>query len=140
MYICIVSLLKNTLWIVWISILLVHLIDWFPTFNILKTTMTQIIFSKQFMLVLLDANKSVKKCFWGDTKTRLCLSIFTFLLKGTFYSESAGEMWNRHIKVLKIVLWLLFPVSNMNCCYKMLVFTFFCVNKINLFKARTKKY
>ena len=61
-------------------------------------------------------------------------------LKGTFYSESAGEMWNRHIKVPKIVHGLLFPLDNMNCSNKMSILTFFCVNKINLFKARTNKY
>ena len=60
--------------------------------------------------------------------------------KGTFYSESAGEMWNRHIKVPKIVSGLLFPVSHINCSNKILIFTFFCVSKINLFKARTNKY
>ena len=60
--------------------------------------------------------------------------------KGTFYSEGAGEMWNRHIKVPKIVPELLFLVSDMNCSDKMLNFTFFCINKINLFKARTNKY
>ena len=57
--------------------------------------------------------------------------------KGTFYSESAGEMWNRHIKVPKIVLGLLFPVRNMNCSNKMLISTFSYDNKINVFKTRT---
>ena len=31
-----------------------------------------------------------------------------------FYSESAGEMWNRHIKVRQIAPELLFPLSGMN--------------------------
>ena len=57
--------------------------------------------------------------------------------KGTFYSESAGEMWNRHIKVPKIAPELFFPISGMNCSDKMLIFSFFCNNQINLFKAGT---
>ena len=61
-------------------------------------------------------------------------------IKGTFYSESDDEMWNRHIKVPKIVPGLLFPVSDMKCSNKMIIFTFFCVNKINLFKERTNMY
>ena len=68
-----------------------------------------------------------------STKSLLCI-------KGTFYSESAGEMWNRHIKVPKIVSGLLFPVSDMNWSNKMLIFTFFSANKINLFKARIDRY
>ena len=60
--------------------------------------------------------------------------------KGMFYSESAGEMWNRHIKVPKIAPELLFRISDMNCSDKMLNFTFFCKNKINLFKVRRNKY
>ena len=60
--------------------------------------------------------------------------------KGTFYSESAGEMWNRHIKVPNIVPGLLYPVSNMNCSNKMIILTFFYVNKINVFKAGTDIY
>ena len=31
--------------------------------------------------------------------------------KGTFFSESAVEMWNRHIKVPKIAPEILFPIS-----------------------------
>ena len=62
------------------------------------------------------------------------------LIKGTFYSESAGEMWNRHIKLPKIVPGLLFPVTNINCSKKMMIFRFFCVNKINLVKARINMY
>ena len=62
------------------------------------------------------------------------------VVKGTFYSVSAGEIWNRHIKVPKIAPGLLFPVIDMNCCNKMLILTFFCVNKINLFNARTNMY
>ena len=71
-----------------------------------------------------------------------CIIIFYLdeEVKGPFYSESAGEMWNRHIKVPKIVHGLFFPVGNMNCSNKMSIFRFFCVNKINLFKARTNKY
>ena len=60
--------------------------------------------------------------------------------KGTFYSESAGEMWNRHIRVPKIVPGLLFFVQNMNCSNKMMIFTFFCVNQINVFKTKTNMY
>ena len=60
--------------------------------------------------------------------------------KGTFYLESAGEMWNRHIKVPKIVPGLLFTVSDINRGNKILVFTFFCTNQINLFKARMNRY
>ena len=33
---------------------------------------------------------------------------------GTFYSESNGEIWNRHIKVPKIAPALLFSISGMN--------------------------
>ena len=60
--------------------------------------------------------------------------------KGTFCSESAGKMWNRHRKVPKIVSGRLFPVCDTNCSNKMLILTFFCVNKINLFKVRTHGY
>ena len=60
--------------------------------------------------------------------------------KGTFYSESAGEMWNRHVKVPKIVPGLIFPVDDMNGNHKMLIFIFFSVNKDNLFNARTNRY
>ena len=49
------------------------------------------------------------------------------------WSESAGEMWNRHTKVPKIVSGLLFPVSDKNYSNKMINFTFFCVNKIHWF-------
>ena len=42
--------------------------------------------------------------------------------KGTFYSESAVEIWNRHIKVPKIAPELLFPISGMNFSVKMLNF------------------
>ena len=59
------------------------------------------------------------------------------LIKGMFCSESAGEMWNRHVKVPKIVPGLLIPVSDINCSNQKLIFTFFFANKINLFKART---
>ena len=45
-------------------------------------------------------------------------------------------MWNRHIKVPKIVSGLLFPVKDMNCSIKMIIWTFFYVDKINEFKAR----
>ena len=38
--------------------------------------------------------------------------------EGRFYTESAGEMWNRHIKVPKIAPELLFPISCMNCSDK----------------------
>ena len=62
------------------------------------------------------------------------------LVKGMFYSESAGEMRNRHVKVPKIVPGLLIPVRNMKCSNKMIIFTFFCVNKINVLKARTNMY
>ena len=44
--------------------------------------------------------------------------LHTYLHKGTFYSESAREMWNRHIKVPKIAPELLFPISGMNCSDK----------------------
>ena len=62
------------------------------------------------------------------------------LNKGTFYSERACEMWNRHIKVPKIVPGPLFPVSDMNCSNKMIILTFFSVNKINVTKARTNMF
>ena len=57
-----------------------------------------------------------------------------------FYSERACEMWNRHIKVPKIVPGPLFPVSDMSCGNKMVFLRFFCVDKINLFKARMNMY
>ena len=38
--------------------------------------------------------------------------------KGTFYSEGAGKMSNRLACEPKIVLGLLFPVSDMNCSNK----------------------
>ena len=57
-----------------------------------------------------------------------------------FYSESAGEMWNRHLKVPQIVPGLLLPVSDINSSRKMIIVTFFCINKINLYKAGTNMY
>ena len=60
--------------------------------------------------------------------------------KGTFFSESAEEMWNRHIKVPKIVPGLLFPVRNMNFNNKMMILTFFCVNQNNVFETRKNMY
>ena len=63
--------------------------------------------------------------------------LLSVLIKGMFCSESAGEMWNQHIKVPKIAPELLFPVSGMNCSDKMLIFSFFCINQINLSKAGT---
>ena len=62
------------------------------------------------------------------------------IAKGTFYSERADEMWNRQIKVPKIVRGLLFSVSDINCSNKMVIFTFFYINQINLCKARTNRY
>ena len=50
--------------------------------------------------------------------------ITQLILKGTFYSESAGEMWNRHVKVPKNVPGLLIPVRIMKCCNKMTILTF----------------
>ena len=41
--------------------------------------------------------------------------------KGAFNSESAVEMWNRHACEPKIVLELLFPISDMNFSVKMLI-------------------
>ena len=55
--------------------------------------------------------------------------------KGMFYSESAGEMWNRLLKVPKIAPELLFPIRGMNCNGKVLIFSFYCITQINLFKA-----
>ena len=40
----------------------------------------------------------------------LIIIIILEVYKGTFYSESAGEMWNRHTKVPNIVSGLLFLV------------------------------
>ena len=48
--------------------------------------------------------------------------------KGTFYSESAGEMWNRHTKVPKIAPELLFRINGMNCGVKMVMFWCFCID------------
>ena len=45
-----------------------------------------------------------------------------FKVKGTFYSESAVDMSNRHIKVPKIAPALLFPINGMNCSEKILIF------------------
>ena len=42
--------------------------------------------------------------------------------KGTFNSESAVDMSNRHIKVPKIAPALLFPINGMNCSEKILIF------------------
>ena len=47
-----------------------------------------------------------------------------------FYSKSAGEMWNRHIRVPKIAPKLLFPVGVMSCSDEMLIFTFFSSKSI----------
>ena len=79
---------------------------------------------------------STDSCFFSTVYVVATLGSF----KGTFYSESAGEMWNRHIKVPKIVPGPLFPVSDMSCGNKMVFLTFFCVDKINLFKARMNMY
>ena len=68
-------------------------------------------------------------------KNKKNIYLFHFTDKGTFYSKSAGEMLNRHIKVPKIAPELLFPISGMKCGDKMLIFLFFCINQINLFKA-----
>ena len=57
------------------------------------------------------------------------------MLKGMFTQKVADEMWNRHIKVQKIAPELLFPISGMNCSDIMLIFSFFCINQNNLFKA-----
>ena len=54
--------------------------------------------------------------------------------KGMFYSESAGEVWNRHTKVPKIAPELLIPITGMNWSDKMAIFSFFCINQINFFK------
>ena len=61
---------------------------------------------------------------------------FLWSSKGTFHSEIAGEI-NRHKKVPKIAPELLFLISGMNFSVKMLIFSFFCINQINLFKAGT---
>ena len=60
--------------------------------------------------------------------------------KGTFYSESAGEMWNRHTKVPKIAPELFFPINGMNCSDKIAILSFFCINQINLFQANISMY
>ena len=41
--------------------------------------------------------------------------------KGTFYSESTGEIRNRHTKVPKIAPELLFLINGMNCSDKMAI-------------------
>ena len=46
----------------------------------------------------------------------------SFRDKGTFNSESAVDMSNRHIKVPKIAPALLFPINGMNCSEKILIF------------------
>ena len=60
--------------------------------------------------------------------------------KGTFYSEKAVEMSNRHIKVPKIVLGPLFPVRNIISSNMMIISIFFHVNKINVVKATMNMY
>ena len=82
------------------------------------------------------------KCNTHKLETKFnCLGDENFLIfKGTFYSERADEMWNRQIKVPKIVRGLLFSVSDINCSNKMVIFTFFYINQINLCKARTNRY
>ena len=57
-----------------------------------------------------------------------------------FYSESAIEMSNRHIKVPKIVLGPLFPTRNMICSNKLKILTFFYSNEINVIKTRMNMY
>ena len=57
-----------------------------------------------------------------------------------FYSESAIEMSNRHIKVPKIVLGPLFPVRNIISSNMMIISIFFHVNKINVVKATMNMY
>ena len=47
-------------------------------------------------------------------KNKKNIYLFHFTDKGTFYSKSAGEMLNRHMKVPKIAPELLFPISGMN--------------------------
>ena len=53
------------------------------------------------------------------------------------FTQKLLEIWNRIIKVPKIAPELLFPISGMNFSVKMLIFSFFCINQINLFKAGT---
>ena len=57
-----------------------------------------------------------------------------------FYSESAIEMSNRHIKVPKIVLGRLFPIRNIICSNKLKILTFFYSNAINVIKTRMNMY
>ena len=60
--------------------------------------------------------------------------------KVKFFWESAGEMWNRHIKVPKIAPEHLFPINGINCSDKMAILSFFCINETNLFKASTNTW
>ena len=76
---------------------------------------------------------------FGEAK-EISTSVKNATCKGTFYSESAGEMWNRHIKVPKIVPGLLFPERNMNCDNIIIFLTFFYVYKINVFKTKINMY
>ena len=57
-----------------------------------------------------------------------------------FYSESAIEMSNRHIRVPKIVLGPFFPIRNMICSNKLKISTFFYSNEINVIKTRMNMY
>ena len=50
--------------------------------------------------------------------------------KGTFISESAAKMSNRHIKVPKIAPALLFPISSMIFIEKTLIFSFFYIHQM----------
>ena len=66
--------------------------------------------------------------------------LFQVLGKGTFYSEGAGDLCNLQINEPNIAPELLFPVNDMNGSDKMLIFSFFCVYRINLFKSSTNRY
>ena len=85
--------------------------------------------------------KAKVKFSFSEKATKIStIGLMVWTVKGTFYSESAVEMSNRHIKVPKIVPGPKFPVSDMNCSNKMIILTFFSVNKINVTKARTNMF
>ena len=70
----------------------------------------------------------------SNTKKQTLMSMLKVNVR---FTQKLLEIWNRIIKVPKIAPELLFPISGMNFSVQMLIFSFFCINQINLSKAGT---
>ena len=56
------------------------------------------------------------------------------LVKGTIYSEDVGKIVTSPFIRTFFCTWAFFPVNGMNSSDKMSIFSFFCINQINLLK------